>query len=98
MKKIVISEHGQIHRWAGHDKPPENTMSLAFLSEALYRKLEKNEARLNASGEPVFICYKDYLKAQQWVGVIQIPGLLIEILPKVDNADQRSRELVESHW
>jgi len=73
-------------------------MSLAFLSEPLYRKLEKNEARLNASGEPVFICYKDYLKAQQWVGVIQIPGLLIEILPKVDNADQRSRELVESHW
>ena len=85
MRKIVITEHGQIVRWSRKTPPPEATERIAYLEESLYRRLEKCEQRLTKDGKPVFAWNKDSVQAQQWVGIVQVPGLQVEILPKVDN-------------
>ncbi len=77
MKKIIIPEHGQIISWKRKTSPPEASERIAYL--------EKHEQHLTRNGQPVFTWYGDSLKANQWVGVVQVPGLQVEILPKVDN-------------
>ena len=88
MKKITIPEHGQIISWRRKTSPPEATERIAFLEERLYRRLEKHEQHLLRNGQSVFTWYSDSLKANQWVGVVQVPGLQVEILPKVDSLSQ----------
>ena len=97
MKKITIPEHGQIIRWGGRTSPPESSERVAYLEERLFRRLEKSEKLLERNGQPVFTWYSDYLKANQWVGVVQVPGLQVEILPKVDSASQEDQDL-DDQW
>jgi 5-methylcytosine-specific restriction enzyme subunit McrC len=88
MKRITIPEHGQIVLWRPKTSPPEATERIAYLEERLYRCLERHEKDLKRNGKPVFTWYSDSIKANQWVGVVQVPGLQVEILPKVDNISQ----------
>ena len=50
----------------------------------LYERLRKFDHLQERHGRPVFTWYANSAKAGQWVGVVQLPGLQIEILPKVD--------------
>jgi len=88
MKKLIIPEHGRIVSWRRKTPPPEASEHIAYLEERLYNRLEKHEQHLSRNGKPVFTWYSDYLKANQWVGVVQVTGLQIEILPKVDSLSQ----------
>ena len=85
MKKITIPEYGQIILWRRKTSPPAATERIVYLEERLYCRLEKYERQLTRNGQPVFAWYCDYAKANQWVGVVQVPGLQVEILPKVDS-------------
>ncbi len=98
MKKIVIPEHGQIVRWSRKTPPPDDSERIAYLEEHLYRRLERCEQRLTRDGKPVFTWYREYVQAQQWVGIIQVPGLLVEILPKVDNNSTASDKKKSDEW
>ncbi len=97
MKRIVIPEYGQIVRWR-HNNPPPGEERVAYLEASAYRRLEKCEHQFTRDGQPVFTFYKDYIQARQWVGVVQIPGLQIEILPKVDNQPSESRGTESDPW
>ncbi|MBU0662944.1 MAG: McrC family protein [Proteobacteria bacterium] len=98
MKRIVIPEYGQIVRWARKAAPPEATERIVYLEEPLYRRLEKSEQYLTRDGKAVFTWYKDYVQAQQWVGIVQVPGLQVEILPKVDNPTEAAVSVNGGSW
>lgn len=49
------------------------------------RKFDENQA-LEQNGELIFNwSYRDHFRATNYVGIVQIPGLVVEILPKIDN-------------
>lgn len=98
MKHFVIPEYGQIVRWSCKTPPPVATERIVYLEEILYRRLEKCERQLIRDGQPVFTCYKDYMQAQQWVGIVQVPGLQIEILPKVDSQSKAANGTESGMW
>ena len=98
MKHITIPEYGQIVRWNHRSPTPEATERIAYLEGNLYRRLERCEQQLTRDGQPVFTWYKDYIQAQQWVGVVQVPGLQIEILPKVDNRPSATAVTKSDEW
>ena len=84
MKQVVVGEHGRILRWDRQTKPPDPDNLRAFLEAELYRRLYRFDCKHSPQGQQVFGWHADYAQAQQWVGVIQIPGLQLEILPKID--------------
>lgn len=98
MKRIVIPEYGQIVRWSHKNRPPGDTERIAYLEEPAYRRLDKCEHQLIRDGQPVFMFYKDYIQAQQWVGIVQIPGLQVEILPKVDTKSSETSAAETDQW
>jgi len=83
MKRIVISEFGRIYR---KDRPlnSDTHENRICLNASLYKKLQQTDRQLSRNGQEIFTWYANHVQARQWVGVIQLPGLLIEILPKVD--------------
>ncbi len=74
MKKISITEFGRIKR--------------SEINQKALKRLQKfDERHANSSHQFIFDwSHVTYLRAQNYVGVIQIPGLLIEILPKIDTS------------
>jgi 5-methylcytosine-specific restriction enzyme subunit McrC len=98
MKRIVIPEYGQIVRWRHKSPPPGDTDRIVYLEEPIYRRLERCEHQLTKDGQPVFTFYKDYIQAQQWVGIVQIPGLQVEILPKVDTKPAETHATETDRW
>ena len=72
---IVVPEYGRIDR--------------ADIGDALLAKLQRfDEEHAKTAKESVFDWrYRKFIKARNYVGVIQIPGLTIEILPKLDDGD-----------
>lgn len=85
MKRVVLFEHGRLHRWRRAGPPPADTPREAFVGDRLYARLRKFDRLQERIGDPVFTWYADSAKAEQWVGVVQLPGLQVEILPKVDS-------------
>ena len=84
MKRVVLFEHGRLRRWARAGPPPADTPREAFLGARLYERLRKFDRLQERLGKSVFTWYADSVKAEQWVGVVQLPGLQVEVLPKVD--------------
>ena len=85
MKRVVLFEHGRLRRWARAGPPPADTPREAFLGARLYERLRKFDRLQERLGKSVFTWYADSVKAEQWVGVVQLPGLQVEVLPKVDS-------------
>jgi 5-methylcytosine-specific restriction endonuclease McrBC regulatory subunit McrC len=98
MKRIVIPEYGRIDRWSHKNPSLGDTARIAYLEEPIYRRLEKCEHQLTRDGQPVFTFYKDHIQAQQWVGIVQISGLQIEILPKVDTKPSETSATETDRW
>ena len=93
MHSITLSEHERLYRWDKPGEPPTDIYR-QWLSAKLYRRLQRFDEQLQRQHKNVFDWHVDYVKAQQWVGVIQIGSLRIEILPKVD-AHHRRRASTE---
>ncbi|MFO7970636.1 MAG: hypothetical protein R6U40_02665 [Desulfobacterales bacterium] len=98
MKRITIPEHGQIIAWGHKAASPEATESIAYLEKRLYHRLKKYEQHLARQGQSVFTWYSDHVKANQWVGVVQVSGLQVEILPKVDSISQAGYDEICDRW
>ena len=81
MKRILLREHGRLVRWRASTPPPPSTLARVYLDAARYDRLARFES---AQPEAALRWHSDHARAQQWVGVIQIPGLQLEILPKID--------------
>ena len=85
MKRVILFEHGRLRRWANAGPPPADTPREAFLGARLYERLRAFDRIQERFGESIFTWYADAAKAEQWVGVVQLPGLQVEVLPKVDS-------------
>jgi 5-methylcytosine-specific restriction enzyme subunit McrC len=72
------------------------TPARRVLPRKLYDRLQRSEATREDRGEAgIFDWRRDYCLVGQWVGVIQVPGLQLEILPKTD--DELSEDAVRSN-
>lgn len=81
MKHLVVSEHTRIERrvhtaYGGED--------CAYLGERDYDRLRSFDRADRDEGDRVFNWSDGYARTTQWVGVVQIPGVQIEVLPKID--------------
>ena len=71
MRNIVVREHERL-RFGDIDPG---------LKQRLFKRLERFDTR--DYDDPVFFWGNGFLKARQWIGVVQVPGLQVEILPKI---------------
>ena len=81
MKRLVVNEHTRIERgqvsYAGGSER-------AYLEDHLYDRLRAFDRANRDPRDRVFDWSDGYARTTQWVGVVQVPGLQIEILPKID--------------
>lgn len=85
MKRLVVPEYGRIQRWSGCASPPESEGGPIYLEDRLYKRLQHFDRVQRAAGEKDVLSWSDQdVQVRQWVGVIQLPGLQVEILPKID--------------
>ena len=80
MKPFVTQEHTKIIRRDGGSTP-------SYLEPRLYDRLKRFDQRGRAEKDRVFSWGDRSARTTHWVGVIQVPGLQVEILPKIDEAD-----------
>ena len=81
MKRLVVNEHTRIER--GRDPWPGGT-GRTFLDDRLYDRLRTFDRTNREDRDRVFGWSDGYARTTQWVGVVQVPGVQIEILPKID--------------
>ena len=93
MKPFVIQEHTQIVRWDREGTPPSN---IKWLEQRLYDRLKRFDQRGRAEKDRVFSWGDRSARTTQWVGVIQVPGLQVEILPKIDEVDSNGKDEKET--
>lgn len=92
MKRLVINEHGRI--WKGSGSEADLPEERVWLDSRRYRLLQRFDRLHAGEGQNIFIWYDDHVKAMQWVGVIQLGRVQVEVLPKIDDQDDDSG----SHW
>lgn len=90
MLRVTVLERGRIVRGES-DSPSESaggTAQYRVLPCRLYDRLERSEVSYEERDDKgrVIDWHRRYGIVGQWVGVIQIPGLQLEILPKTDDA------------
>lgn len=79
MKRFQVLEH-QLIRPDNGTAPDKDARHVA-LPPILFKRLKRYDQR---SEKQVFSWGDSNAKATQWVGVVQIPGLVMEILPKIE--------------
>jgi 5-methylcytosine-specific restriction enzyme subunit McrC len=79
---LVVSEHTRIERRAGD--APDGVEDLVCLEDHHYNRLRAFDRVDREEHDRIFEWSDGYARTTQWVGVVQVPGLQIEILPKVD--------------
>jgi 5-methylcytosine-specific restriction enzyme subunit McrC len=96
MLRVTVLERGRLVRSTSND-PDEavrGTPSRRVLPRRLYDRFKKFELdQVSVGGEGRIVDWRnEYGIVGQWVGVIQIPGLQLEILPKIDGEDQPEQD------
>ena len=81
MKRFVVREHTKVSPWDEEGRPP----SSSHIERRLYKRLKRFDQYGRKEADRVFSWGDDSVRTTQWVGVIQVPGLQVEVLPKVDD-------------
>jgi 5-methylcytosine-specific restriction enzyme subunit McrC len=79
--RLVVNEHTRIAR--STDLLVEG-LERALLPARHYDRLRDFDRRGRFAADRVFEWSDGYARSTQWVGVVQVPGLQVEVLPKVD--------------
>ena len=95
MLRVTVLERGRVERGTSDD--PDEVMggrpSRCILPRRLYDRFKKFEADQVVEGERRIVDWRNgYGIVGQWVGVIQIPGLQLEILPKIDGQEPAGQD------
>jgi 5-methylcytosine-specific restriction enzyme subunit McrC len=87
MLRVTVLERGRIVRAdSDADNVELGAPSRRVLPQRLYDRLVRSEAAREDRGEAaVFRWRRNHCLVGPWVGVMQIPGLQLEILPKIDD-------------
>jgi 5-methylcytosine-specific restriction enzyme subunit McrC len=80
MKHLQVLEHGKLEVSSEPDAQQ--------LSPLEYQRLSRAD-HWHKESEAIFSWRPKAIIARQWVGVIQVPGLSIEILPKIDQGNEQ---------
>ena len=100
MLRVTVLERGRIVRSdSDADSVELGTPSRRVLPQRLYDRLYRSEGAREDRGEAaVFRWRRNHCLVGPWVGVMQIPGLQLEILPKTDEsaAEDSYQELQRS--
>ena len=88
MKTLVVQEHTRIVRWDENGSRPSHP----HVESRLYDRLKRFDQRGRSEGNQVFSWGDGRTQTKQWVGVVQVPGLQVEILPKIDEVDINGQE------
>lgn len=84
MNHVCISEHESIFR-ASPGEPTQRRDGRLYIAERPFRRLRRLDERLASSeGRQIFDWRIRRAKARQWVGVMQVPGVSLEVLPKTE--------------
>lgn len=81
MKRLVVNEHTRIER--GQESWPGSS-ERAYIDDHLYDRLRNFDRSGREQRDRVFDWSDGFARTTQWVGVVQVPGVQIEILPKID--------------
>lgn len=81
MRRLVVSEHARIERGYG---AWQEQADHAYLDAHLYDRLRAFDRATRDAKERVFDWSDGFARTTQWVGVVQVPGAQVEILPKID--------------
>ena len=86
MLRVTVLERGRIVRAdSDADRVDLGTPSRRVLPQRLYDRLYRSEGAREDRGEAaVFRWRRNHCLVGPWVGVMQVPGLQLEILPKTD--------------
>ncbi len=82
MIRLSVPEHTRIVR--RDDRTARTVAGEASLPARLYDRLRRFERLSRADSERVLDWGDGFARTTQWVGVIQIPGLQLEVFPKID--------------
>lgn len=84
MKRVAVLEHEKLHRGGNTGERGGKV----YLSRKHFRRLRRFDERLSPSaGKQIFSWRTRYAKVKQYVGVVQVPGLTVEVLPKIEDRD-----------
>ena len=81
MKRLVVSEHTRLER---RDGTVPDGGGQVCLDGRRYDRLHAFDRIGRSQDDRVFEWGDGFARATQWVGVVQVPGLQVEILPKID--------------
>lgn len=94
MLRVTVLERGRLVRSEfDAESADRGTPSRRVLPQRLYDRLLRSEAVREDRGEAtVFLWRRNHCLVGPWVGVMQIPGLQLEILPKTDNSEAQDSD------
>ena len=94
MQRVTVLERGRLVRAeVDTEGAVRGTSSFRILPQRLFDRLARSEAAREDRGEKgVFDWRRNHCFVRQWVGVIQVPGLQLEILPKTDGTKAQDSE------
>ena len=82
MRRLSVAEHTLVTRLAGTEK--FESAARPSLNARLYDRLHVFDRAESVAREQVLEWSDGAFRTTQWVGVVQVPGLQLEILPKID--------------
>jgi 5-methylcytosine-specific restriction enzyme subunit McrC len=82
LKRLVVTEHTRIERRAGDARADDRNS--VCLEGRHYDRIRAFDRVDRETRDRIFEWSDGYARTTQWVGVVQVPGVQIEILPKVD--------------
>ena len=90
MRRISLRERGRIYRLRpGRGRGPDS-LDACWLDSRIFDRLMAFDR--SRSDGAIFDWRIDEARVGQWVGVIQISGLLLELLPKIDGTGDEAQE------
>jgi 5-methylcytosine-specific restriction enzyme subunit McrC len=92
MLRICVLERGRLIRADSAEGSVElGTPLRRVLPQRLYDRLARSEMSREDRGElPVFQWRRNHCLVGPWVGVMQVPGLQLEILPKIEDESRNT--------
>jgi 5-methylcytosine-specific restriction enzyme subunit McrC len=94
MRRVTLRERGRLHRLRpGRNAPHADTADAAWLDARRFDRLRDYDRTRNDGA--VFDWGVEDARAGQWVGVVQVPGLVLELLPKIDAPPGHGEDTVD---
>ncbi len=83
MTHVTVSEYERLYRGKGDEETGDSRGERRVLSEKHFQRLRSfDEKHADGSGDQIFEWRRNRMWPKNWVGVVQLGGLTVEVLPK----------------